>query len=132
MGKIKFYGPETFIEQCSSAINEELEKYDKSLKEKILSGKINLTFFHINDGYAMFYTVGLYSVPKQIWSYGSLGICQYMVFRYIQTLEIGIGLSSALKDNSQRHKVLMKNARAKMTAWLIQVKYPGAWIDCYK
>ena len=132
IGKIDFYGPKDFVEQCLKAVNEDLPKYDPALKEQFLEGKVSLCFYYEDKLYITYHTVGLYTIPEKIWRYKSEGICQHIVFRYLQSLETGLGLSAALKDNSKRHKELMWKARKKMVEWLDKSKYPAGWIDCYK
>jgi hypothetical protein len=131
-GKIEFYGPKAFVEECLKAMNEDLSKYDEILKHHFLNGKISLCFYYEEKRYFMYPSVGLYTIPEKISHYKAQGICQFVVFRYFQSLETGMGLSAALRDNSNRHKKLMLKAKKQMVRWLDKCNYPAGWIDCYK
>jgi len=131
VGRIKFYGPKDFVEDCSEAINNVLLKHDKSLYDSLLRGNISLTFYCETRGRITFPSVGLYSIPPSVSRFKAEGICQEVVFRYIQSTEIGIGFQAAMQDSHQRHKRLLKVIRAKMVEWLKKTNYPSKWIECY-
>ena len=132
IGKIDFYGPKYFVEQCLKAVNEELPKYDHALKEQFLEEKNSLCFYYEKKTIFTYPAVGLYIIPENVARFKAEGICQYIVFRYFQSLETGIGLSVALKLNPKRYNELMLVAKKKMVEWLDKSKYPARWKDCYK
>ena len=132
IGNIDFYGPKTFVDECLKAVNENLPNYDHILNKQFLDGKISLCFYYENKLTIGYHTAGLYTIPEQIARYKSEGICPYIVWRYFQSLETGLGLVSALNENPKRHKTLLITARKKMIDWLEKTRYPGDWKDWYK
>jgi hypothetical protein len=131
--RIDFYGSKTFVELCVKAMNEELPKYDSDLRLQIHEANLPLCFC---DGehraYLSYPTAGVFTIPEKIWRYKEDGICQFIVFRYLQTLETGIGFTASSKFKSkQDYLAFLRAASRKMIAWLERTKYPKRWISCY-
>jgi hypothetical protein len=132
-GKIDFYGSKTFVELCIKALDEELVKYDAGLKLQICQTNWPLCFY---DGekraYLSYPTAGVFTIPEKVWRFKEEGICQFIVFRYLQTLETGTGFTASAKLKSRRDYLRrLQMASVKMISWLERTNYPKRWIGCY-
>lgn len=131
IGRIYFYGPKSFVDQCLEGVNAILPMYDKSLQQLFSHGTISLCFYYEEKHYITYHTAGLYTIPSEVVAFQSHGICQHIVWRYFQSSETGVGLLAALKDTPARHKLGLIAARTKMKEWLESTGYSKAWIECY-
>jgi hypothetical protein len=156
-GHITFSGNKRFVNDCLTALNNELPKYDRALYEIFMRGDIGLGFYDQDDEsekltgkltsfhgarlsrkgarpfYASFFAAGYFGIHQRIWRCGPEGICQFIVFRYFQTLELGQGFAAAIRLGRQDlRRPAFNLATEHMIKWLNEVGYPAKWIDGYK
>jgi len=153
-GKITFFGAKSFVADGLKAINEELPKYDPALRQLLCHGPFHLaisdqttesdkTAGKICAGvgiknnsrqqpYLSNPAAGLFGVPETTWKRGPEGICQLVVYRFFQTVELGQGLKAAIRRTDlEFKKAALTRARERMREWLTKVNYPSGWIDHY-
>ena len=132
IGRISFYGPKNFVDQCLEGVNAILPMYDSSMHQLLASGKLSLCFYYEEKHYIEYQTAGLYTIPSEMVTFESHGICQHIVWRYLQSAETGVGFVAALGDTPAKHKACLLKARTKMLQWLKDTGYSVAWLECYQ
>jgi hypothetical protein len=131
-GRMCFYGPPSFVNECLEGLNQVLPRYDPHLQQTMQSDDTPFFFFLETKFWNAYNTAGVYSISSEIFAFKAHGIGQHIVWRYFQSLRTGVGLVAALKETPAKREANLLQARAAMFAWLKASKYSEAWLECYQ
>jgi len=129
LGAINFYGPKELIDDFDKALKTDLPKYDSALCKRIFDRKIALDVFCSDKYYYYAPDMGAFIIPRNIFDYGSEGVCQYIVYCITGIDHTGSGLKASIRILNRKKSVL--ECRKAMASWIREKNFPEQWLSSY-